>query len=170
MVTLRDNSSSVTLVVNYWCTVLSALTLCKQDSQMKENQLFLTLQLTDQDGIDLWFRLFSAASRLFKAQCRGNSITDRKRRFFGRLQSNCESTILASVLHSALSAQRQLFTGRASTHFGLQPYLQSQAHTEPGERREEGSCLQRSIMFPKCLFTITDRLSLPLLTIMFFSD
>lgn len=38
------------------------------------------------------------------------------------------------MLHSALSAQRQLFTGRAWTHFGLQPYLQSQAQSlERGE-------------------------------------
>ena len=57
--------------------------------------------------------------------------------FLGCLSSNRGSTTLATVLHSASSAQRQLFTGRAWPRFGLQPYLQSQAPSlERGEEEE----------------------------------
>lgn len=61
-----------------------------------------------------------------------------KKTYFREAQSNCQRTILAAALQSAVSAQRQLFTGRAWMHFETQPFLQSQAHSlERGEEEEE---------------------------------
>lgn len=56
---------------------------------------------------------------------------------FREAQSNCQGTILAAELQSALSAQRQLFTGRAWMHFEVQPFLKSQAHSLERERERE---------------------------------
>lgn len=57
---------------------------------------------------------------------------------FREAQSNCQGTILAAELQSALSAQRQLFTGRAWMHFEVQPFLKSQAHSLERERERGG--------------------------------
>lgn len=58
-------------------------------------------------------------------------------KYLREAQSNCQKTILAAALQSAVSAQRQLFTGRAWMHFETQSFQQSQAHSLEREEEEE---------------------------------
>lgn len=58
-------------------------------------------------------------------------------KYLREAQSNCQKTILGAALQSALSAQRQLFTGRAWMHFETQSFQQSQAHSLEREEEEE---------------------------------
>lgn len=78
------------------------------------------------------------------------------------------STILAVVSHSALSAQRQLFTGgRTWTGFGLQPNRQSQARRlQRGEGRRGAAC-SVALCSPSIHITVL-LTSPPLYAVLFF--
>lgn len=71
---------------------------------------------------------------------------------WGAFKATVQAQHLPVCMHSALSAQGQLFTGRAWTHIGLQPYLQSQAQSLEWAKE---SRQHWSIVFLDCLITIT---------------
>lgn len=96
----------VTLVIHYLCTSQCFHSLQTGVTEQSESSIFSQVYHK--------FRLFSACSHLMHLKQHSAEVTAllteikrlqiRSGRFFGCLQSNCESTTLASVLHSDSSA------------------------------------------------------------------
>lgn len=89
-------------------------------------------------------------------------LTFKKKKIFQEAFLVPSKQHLPMCVHSALSAQEQLCTGRAWNHIGLQPYLQSQAQSLEWAKE---SRQHQSIMFLDRLLIIrvlTSLLTFPL--------